>query len=763
MYVIGHIKYNLYLYVPKGYPIGTFFVYKWISNCNRNSELKSTKIMKRILLPISATLAISLLPITATAESSADTPAITPQESNDSTATADDARVTDLSEIVVEGRSQRTIKYGVEYTPDKKTKRAAMNATSLLQLMAIPQLEILPGSTSVSMTGGRAVKIFIDYQPATEQDLQGMRPEDVLRVEVLEYPQDPRFQSEKYVINYIMQKYEWGGYTKAYGQITPFSYLNGYGSLYSKFTYKNWTFDGNVGASGTRNDKNKSYAEETFRDFNIGNRHMDMLNRISSTDNSLYTHNGEWASLRAVYSKKDVYVSHTVSFNRSDTPDSHSTSKVDFSESIILSSQSFNSENSVSVSPAISANYYFVLPRGNSITVYWDFMYGNNKRNSLYQLGQFDPIINDNRERVYVPNATLQYSKSFAYRNTLRTALMTYNSIYDTHYEGSYTDRQKLLSSENMLFLEYMQNWNFGLSLYSRIGMSYVIGRVNGITTLKQWNPRLGLQLRYHINSKHAASVSGWWGNSHPGPESSNTALVQQNELMWLQGNPDLRNTIFQLVTASYDFIPTDKLSFSLYAQYEGNPHKQAYEYMVIPGYDGLVRKMINSGSAHDWRVNLSGSLRLLQNSLSIRAGVGAERVVLTGIDAQSLNNFTADISANYMLGNFTFSGYYSSPEKYLGAWSRGTRTSVRSRYGVSVGFSAGDFKATLTTSNWWNSNRAYNSFSSPHYSVTEWSWNSGTAHSLSLSLSYTFSYGKKISHDDEVGSKGSIGSAILK
>lgn len=711
--------------------------------------------MKRLILSISVLAALAQAQAATTAMRSAEEPA-------DTTASAD-VKTTDLSEVVVEGRTQRVVKFGVEYTPDKKTKRAAMDATNLLHLMAIPQLETIPGSTKVTMTGGRDVSVFIDYQPSTAEELKGLRPEDVLRVEVLEYPQDPRFQSAQYVVNFIMQKYEWGGYTKLYVQGQPLPMLNTWGSLYSKFAYKNWTFDVNAGASGTRDHKQRSFTRETFRDFDFNGQHIDELDRTSTTDNYLMKHNGEWASLRAVYASRNAYLSHTLYLNRSDIPSSSSRSAVDFSLPILPSSEAFSDESNTSISPGLSAHYYFALPKGNTIVADWSFSFSNGRRNSSYRLGNLDPIINDNREKIYVPNVNLSYSKSLHHNNTFRTSMMTYNSIYDTRYDGSYTDRQKLLSSENMLFLEYMQNWAFGLSLYSRIGMSYVVGRVNGVNTLKQWNPRLGAQLRYNINQNHNATLSAWWGNSHPGPESSNTAFVQQNELIWLRGNPDIRNTIFQQVDASYNFIPNNRFSFSLYAKYEGNPDKQAYEYMVIPGYDGLVRRMINSGSAHDWTLNLSGSARLLNGNLSLRAGLGAERVVLTGIDARSLNNLTANISANYFLKKFTFSAYYSSPRKYLGAWSRGTVTSLRSSYGLTVNFAAGDFRASLSTSNWFNSNRSYSDFTSPHYSSNGWSWTGNTAHSLSLSLTYTFSYGKKISREDEVSGSSSPGSAILK
>ena len=715
--------------------------------------------MKHFLLPSLIAMAMpAVQTFAATAPLAAtDTP-------TDSVAPTDSEHVTDLSEVVVQGRTQRVIKYGVEYTPDKRTKKMAMDAVSLLRLMAIPQLDITPGSRSVKMIGNRDVKIFIDYVPATEEDLRGMRTQDVLRVEVLQYPEDPRFESAQYVINYIMQKYAWGGYTTIGGEGNVLNILNGYAYVYSKFVKDKWTFDANAGASGTRIDKNRGSSTVSYRDFNFEGRHIDMLDRTSVAEAGLSTHNGEWASLRAMYNTQTLQIEHRVAFGRSEQPNSDYDSHVEFSDALLPSSESHSRENSLNIDPSIYGRYLFMLPKGNTLSFNWNFNYGHTRRNSSYRLGELAPVINDNREKVYSPNGTLTYSKRFAHRNTFRTSLMTYNSFYDTHYSGSYDGRQKLLSSENMLFIEYMQNWDIGLSLYSRIGMSYVIGRVNGETNIKQWNPRLGLQLQYRINEMNSASISAWWGNSHPGPASSNTAIVQSNELLWLAGNPDLRNTLFQQVDVSYDFIPTNKFSLSFYAKYEGNPHKQAYEYMVIPGYDGLVRRTINSGDAHDWTAVIAGSLRLLDNSLQLTARLSGNRVVLTGIDAQSLNSGYVSANVNYFLGNFSLSAYYSTPRKYLGAWSMGRITTVKnSSYGLSVNYAVGEFKASLSSSNWWNKAHQCTDFVSSHYSEHGWTWSSGMAANICLNLSYTISYGKKVSRDNQIGGSSSAGSAILK
>lgn len=340
---------------------------------------------------------------------------------------------------------------------------------------------------------------------------------------------------------------------------------------------------------------------------------------------------------------------------------------------------------------------------------------------------------------------------------------MTFNTIYHTDYEGSYNGLQKPLSSENMLFLEYMQNWKCGLSMYSRVGASYVIGRLNGVNTLKQWNPRLGLQLDYRINEKHSATVEGWWGNNYPTPASSNTAIVQSNELLWLQGNPELRNTTFITASASYTYIPTNKLSLSATAEYHGFLKKTAHDYFLLPEYDGLIRKEINSGDFHRYSGYLSATLKLFDNSLSLKASGQAERMVASGIDAQSMNLIAANLQANYYFKNFSFILYYQTPNKNLAPFDYGFRYHYKSTYGILANYATGDFKAGLQFHNWFNSNRYYSDFDSNRYSAHGWVWSSSLARSIQLTLSYTLSYGKKVKRNNEISESQSAGSAILK
>ena len=126
-----------------------------------------------------------------------------------------DSTSTTLNEIVVEARNQRLGAEVSTYIPTSKQKNVSQSATDLLNRMAIPQLTVSPNDNITDLSG-KSVDVFIDFIPASKEDMEGMRMQDVKKVEYYDFPSDPRFQGKAHVVNFVMHKYEYGGYVKAY-------------------------------------------------------------------------------------------------------------------------------------------------------------------------------------------------------------------------------------------------------------------------------------------------------------------------------------------------------------------------------------------------------------------------------------------------------------------------------------------------------------------------------------------------------------------
>ncbi len=170
----------------------------------------------------------------------------------------------ELNEIVVEADRMHMTVNKVSYSPTKQQRNASANGTMLLQQLAIPQLTVDALSGIVTMNTGEPVTFFIDGVPVSENDVADMNTRDVIRVEILDHPTDPKFRNSAHVVNYIMQKYEYGGYTKLNTTEMFLSCFSSYNTLNSKMVYKKMTFDARAYYQYTNSNHNGTNEVQFF-------------------------------------------------------------------------------------------------------------------------------------------------------------------------------------------------------------------------------------------------------------------------------------------------------------------------------------------------------------------------------------------------------------------------------------------------------------------------------------------------------------------
>jgi len=677
------------------------------------------------------------------------------------TETPDSVKTQELDEVVVEAQMQRTSPTATTYTPSGKQKSTAQNAIELLRLMAIPQIKINPMDNSVTDNTGEGVSLFFNYMPASKEDIEGLRTADVRRVEYLEFPPDPRFRGAQRVINFIIQEYEYGGYTKVTADEDFLIGLSSNTNIFSKFAYKKMTYDLYVAAnnlnsyhSGYDIDGKYTLKDSDGKDFT--------LSRNETTDNAHSKQNQYPVTFRASYNTEKVQISNTLGYSHSSNPIQNQNGSLTYSPAAEQDYSYSRSNPSQSNSLSYQGNYFFVLPKDYSVNLNPQFSYSHNNNSLTYTTSRAEPIIRNARENAYYYRVNAYINKRFAQKHTLMLGINTGNTINRLQYTGnaSYSDRfSNPFVSGQLCYQAQIQKF----SLYADAG---VLWERTSINTIKNDDvyPYVHFNIRYTPNNKNAFSAYFQFANNTPGIDQKASDLLRDNEVMYITGNPSLDNSRHITFNINYTWLPSNVFNMSAFGRYFELFDRFITAYEPFDNGRALLRTYINDGNYIQSEIGIAATLNLFNKSLQLYVSPNQKFYRSTGVFDKSFYPFQVTAQATYYFKQWYFQAYYQSHQKMM---FTGSPTTYRSRdfYALSAGWSNSDLNISLTAYNMFNSNwdTSDRYIQSPLYAEHRTTYGTNSHARLNLSVTYTFGYGKKVKRGNEVGKQSGVSSAIMK
>lgn len=668
----------------------------------------------------------------------------------------DSVAVRQLDDLVVTGERGWIEGNTVNYIPTKKEKRLSNSPASLIKSMHLPMLREQDGSI-VNATGN-AVTVFINGQRANDIDISTFWPRDVKKVQYVENSNDPLYEGVQYAVNFITSRYEVGGVSK----IDLFQRIptRGIYRLSSKMAYKRMTFGMNAYYIYSRDNRTTREAEYEYRDIYYNDVFHNLIERYreeKSTERSNYVN----CAFNARYTASGFVATHTVSMTYNHNPYSSNSGSDNWAGGLFDSSYSWDAEKSKSVSPQVSGYYVYVFSPKWYITGQWGYAYSSNRSRNWSQTCDTDIIYNQYRENVNAFNFSLTptylCSSKFSFQLLLTSSL----NWFDSRYRGSaQTDNrmatQNLISSVKIYWIPSKKFY-----LMLEPGLTGAFKQIGDITnnslipTLKvaaNYNPNRKFNIGASVNHyTHAASAS-----------ESNPVLVKASELLWSMGNPNLKNGRYWDVSLSATHIPGNRFSMSYALAYHHSDNDIIFTYTPAdPKTGGLIRQMENAGPA-DWLYgNVSFRLSLFDDNLSLGVSPNWQYNHFSSGQFRSFNRVSASADIDYTIGNFRISAEYDGPRKDIDSDGR-EKNWHQDCWNASAVYGNDNIRVEGRIYNIFNRRaRSKTEFVSPNYLTRLNMMEIGRE--ISISLTYTFGYGKKIDRDIDIDSPAATESSILK
>ena len=638
----------------------------------------------------------------------------------------DSLKTTSLNEVVVQGDNVYRVNDHLNITPTENQKKQAQNGYGLLANLMIPGLNINNDGSVTTM--GFPTGLYINGQPASSEDIRYLYSNDVVRIELYDSPTG-QFAKDNMALNFIVKKYNYGGYLSLYAD-------QSLGKGLSSGNYR-------VATSYNKNDITYSlfggYGYSSIKDINRSTSEVYSLldETVFRNTNSSQNINQrtEYVQFQTRFQNKSSYIIGKLTFLGSNNPEN----KV-FGETFTntYSETPYNYvTSSKSYSPRLDLNGQFKFNNEKKLDLGLHAYYSRNENTRLYFQSPFDYFY-EGKENAGNLKLGAIYTQPIN-KGTFTAEMYEHFDLFNTHYTGEYNSNDKLWQNSTLLFAMYNYPFSDKVSGFLRLGAHWELYKLSGESRKSMLHPRMNIR----ITSQLPKGMLLWYfmlANPSYNTNILNNSIAYVNPYLVTAGNPNLKGAT-NIDTYFYYSLPIRQFNITALAQYLFAKNLAVYTYTPYENY--LLQSYSSSGTANTIILDLATTYKPSSN-FALAADIKYMHKNLKMPEAYRNNNFSCSLGAQWYIKNFMIMPRlnYSTPTFNYESLAI---NHVPLNYNLRLSYSYKGFIAAATIYAPFAKRKIDYSIDTPFYSSEVIAFNPTDYQNVSIELSYSFDYGRKI------------------
>lgn len=599
-----------------------------------------------------------------------------------------------LQEVVVKAQSvvQQTDKTLI--FPTSQQKKYAVDGFSLLNNLMLPQIDVNLLNKTVS-SRGKTVTLLINGKPVKDKnEVAALLPQDILRIEYHELPTGVYAEYES-VIDYITRQYKRGGYISFSG-LQHTSLAAGDYFIMGRFNHDK--SEHSVGYEIDYTTDTETYRENTER---FVYPDETTLSRRETGEPSTDKERIHHVFYNYNYRNTDNQFNAKIGYKKAVSGQDYQ-SLLHYDKAFQTLTQQLSEFNhETQENPYLSLYGNIKLKNNQSLILRGDIDYSKNQYSYLYtesgegHVSANNPVETRTTENYWHAVVGLNFKKSFDKSHGISINYYNFSDISNSLYlNNNSANRDRLVSSENLLSLTYSKRWNKTL-LSFKLGMSALVYKQKGQADKVFWSGRPQITFRHIFNKKHSLQFRTDLSNSFPTLDLFTNSEQAIDFMQKRRGNPSLGITKIFGNLLSYSYTTN---RFSLNAMID-HFHSWPNTSRCVFYENGYFVHSYQKGGTYNFVNSAIGiSLNLVDNLLRLKVNGGLKRYDINVDKEIHLNNWYVNSNLMIYHKNFHANIYYYSSQK--GAYAGLDQWENSARYGLFLTYNTKRYSLTLGTQN---------------------------------------------------------------